>query len=182
MLFPFRCLRLEKFKVQKCLSRRIRAILMPRTWQKLWQERGVLAVGIPVSAAEMVLTLELNLERDKTGDVGKFHDTYIIHISKFTITWDHALLISNPLSLQRPFGYLLFDIFLFNLYITANRDSTLLMTFMLMAFTYWGWIKMSVGKKGRLLWTCTGFVFICVETKGDSVLYFSQDKHKLAYI
>ena len=46
---------------------------------------------IPVSAAEMVLTLELNLERDKTGDVGKFHDTYIIHISKFMITRDHTL-------------------------------------------------------------------------------------------
>ena len=63
------------FKVQKCLSRRIRAILRPRTWQKLRQERGVLAIEIPVSAAEMVLTLELNLERDKTGDEGKFHDT-----------------------------------------------------------------------------------------------------------
>ena len=138
MLFPFRCLRLETFKVQKCLSRRIRAILRPRTWQKLRQERGVPAMEIPVSAAEMVLTLELNLERDKTGDVGKFHDTYIIHISKFMITRDHTLLISNPFSLQRPFGYLLFDIFLFNLYITANRDSTLLMTVMLMAFTYLG--------------------------------------------
>ena len=86
MLFPFRCLRLETFKVQKCLSRRIRAILRPRTWQKLRQERGVPAMEIPVSAAEMVLTLELNLERDRTGDVGKFHDTYIIHISKFMIT------------------------------------------------------------------------------------------------
>ena len=117
MLFPFRFLRLEKFKVQKCLSRRITAILR--------QERAVLAVEISVSAAEMVLTLELNLERDKTGDVGKFHDTYIIHISKFMITRDHTLLIPNPFSLQRPFGYLLFDIFLFNLYITANRDSTL---------------------------------------------------------
>ena len=98
----------------------------------------MLAVEIPVSA-EMVFTLqltELNLERDKTGDVGKFHDTYIIHISKFMITRDHTLLIPNPFSLQRPFGYLLFDIFLFNLYITANRDSTLLMTVMLMAFTY----------------------------------------------
>ena len=83
----------------------------------------------------MVLLLELNLERDKTGDVGKFHDTYIIHISKFMITRDHTLL-PNPFSQQRPFGYLLFDIFLFNLYITANRDSTLLMTVMLMAFTY----------------------------------------------
>ena len=50
------------------------------------QERGVLVVEIPILAAEMVLTLELNLERDKTGDVGKFHDTYIIHISKFMIT------------------------------------------------------------------------------------------------
>ena len=130
MLFPFRFLRLEKFKVQKCLSRRIRAILR--------QERAVLAVEISVSTAEMVLTLKLNLERDKTGDVGKFHDTYIIHISKFVITRDHTLLISNPFSLQRPFDYLLFDIFLFNLYITANRDSTLLMTVMLMAFTYLG--------------------------------------------
>ena len=41
------------------------------------QERGVLVVEIPFSAAEMALTLELNLERDKTVDVGKFHDTYI---------------------------------------------------------------------------------------------------------
>ena len=57
-------------------------------------------------------------ERDKTGDVGKFHDTYIlvIHISKFMITRDHMLYISNPFSLQRPFGSLLFDIFLFNMY------------------------------------------------------------------
>ena len=86
MLFSFLCLKFEKFKVQKCLSRIIRAILRPRTWQKLRQEQGVLAVEIPVSAAEMVLTLELNLKRDKTSDVGKFHDTYIIHISKFMIT------------------------------------------------------------------------------------------------
>ena len=78
------------------------------------QERRVLVVEIPSSAAEMVLTLELNLERDKTGDVGKFHDTYIIHISKFMIARDHTLLISNPFSLQEPFGHLLFDIFLFN--------------------------------------------------------------------
>ena len=39
-----------------------------------------------------------------------------------------------------------------------------------------------VAKKCRLLWTYTGFVFNRVETKGGSVLYFSQDKHKLAYI
>ena len=78
------------------------------------QERRVLVVEIPSSAAEMVLTLELNLERDKTGDVDKFHDTYIIHISKFMIARDHTLLISNPFSLQKSFGHLLFDIFLFN--------------------------------------------------------------------
>ena len=86
----------------------------------------------------MVLTLELNLERDKTGDAGKFHDTYIIHISKFVITRDPTLLISNPFSLQRPFGsHLLFDILLFNCILyTANRDSTLLMTVMLTVFTY----------------------------------------------
>ena len=75
----------------------------------------MLAVEIPVSAAEMILTLELNLERDKTGDEGKFHDTYIIHISQFMVTCDHTLLISNLLSLQRPFSrQLLIDIFLFN--------------------------------------------------------------------
>ena len=79
------------------------------------QERGVLVVEIRASAAEVVLPLEPNLERDKIGDVGKFHDTYIIHIAKFMITRDHTLLISNPFSLQRPFGrHLLFDIFLFN--------------------------------------------------------------------
>ena len=73
---------------------------------------------IPVSAAEMVLTLELHLERDKSGDVGKFHDTYIIHISKLMIRRDHTLLISNPI-----FRYpLLFEIFLFNLYIMANMQ------------------------------------------------------------
>ena len=68
---------------------------------------------IPASAVEMVL-LEPNLERDKTGDVGKFHDTYIIHISKFMIARDHRLLIFNPFLLQRPFGHLLSDIFVFN--------------------------------------------------------------------
>lgn len=31
------------------------------------QERGVLLVEISASAAKMVLTLELNFERDKTG-------------------------------------------------------------------------------------------------------------------
>ena len=41
------------------------------------KEQGVLVVEIPASAAKMVLTLELNLERNKTGDVGKFH-TYMI--------------------------------------------------------------------------------------------------------
>ena len=50
---------------------------------------------IPISAAEMVLTLELNLQRDKNGDVGKFHDTYIMHISKFMITRAHTLLIAT---------------------------------------------------------------------------------------
>ena len=67
MLFPFRCLKLEKSKVKKCLSR------------------------TDNSAAEMVLTLELKLERDKTGDVGKFHGTYKIHISKFMFARDHTL-------------------------------------------------------------------------------------------
>ena len=86
-------------------------ILKPKTWQKLRQERGVLAVEIPVSA-EMVFTLqltELNLERDKTGDEGKFHDTYIIHISKFMITSDHTLLIHQSIFATKTvlFGYLL---------------------------------------------------------------------------
>ena len=38
-------------------------------------------------AAEMVLTLDPNFERDKTGDVGEFHNTNIdtFHISKFMI-------------------------------------------------------------------------------------------------
>ena len=36
-------------------------------------------VEIPASAVEMVLTLDLHFERYKTGDVGKFHNTYIIH-------------------------------------------------------------------------------------------------------
>jgi len=52
----------------------------------------VLVVEILSSAAEIVLTLELNFERDKTGDEGKFHNTYFkIH--------DRTLLISNPFSL-----------------------------------------------------------------------------------
>ena len=107
------------------------------------------------------------------NDDFKFHDTYIIHISKFIITRDHTLLISNPFSLQRPFGSLLLDIFLFNLYITTNRDSTLLRTVIFIAFTYWGWIKMSLAKKCRLLWTYTGFVFNRVETKKEAVYYTS---------
>ena len=79
---------------------------------------------IPVSAVEMVLTLELTLERDKTGDAGKFHDTYIIHISNFMIARDHTLLISDPFLLQRPFGHLLFDIFLFNCILRQTGTST----------------------------------------------------------
>ena len=63
----------------------------------------------------MVLTMELNLGRDKTGDVGKFHKG------------DHMLLISNPFSLNTPFGHfiLLFDIFLFNCIL--RQTGTLLM-------------------------------------------------------
>ena len=41
-------------------------------------------------------------------------------------------------------------------------------------------VHMPVAKKCRLLWTCTRFVFNRVETKGGSVLCFSQDK--LTYI
>ena len=78
MLFPFRCLKLEKMSKQKNKSD-----FMAKNRAEL-QQGGVLV--IPSSAADMVLTLELNLERDKTGDVGKFHDTYTIHISKFMIT------------------------------------------------------------------------------------------------
>ena len=101
------------------------------------------------------------------------------------ITRDHTLLISNPFSLQRPFGsHLLFDILLFNCILyTANRDSTLLMTVMLTVFTYLSWIKRlftCLAKKCRLLWTCIRFVFNRAETKGGSVLCFSQDK--LTYI
>ena len=49
-------------------------------------------------AAEMVLKLVLNFERDKTGDVGEFHDSNI-HNSHFKIH-DRTQLISNPFSLE----------------------------------------------------------------------------------
>ena len=49
-------------------------------------------------AAEMVLTLDLHFERDKTGDVGDFHNTNI-HNSHFKIH-DRTQLISNPFSLE----------------------------------------------------------------------------------
>ena len=49
-------------------------------------------------AAEMVLTLDLNFERDKTGDVGEFHNTNI-HNSHFKVH-DSTQLISNPFSLK----------------------------------------------------------------------------------
>ena len=61
----------------------------------------------------MVLTMELNLARDKTGDEGKFH------------TRDHMLLISNPFFAKKtvwPF-YIVVWHFAFQLYFTANRDS-----------------------------------------------------------
>ena len=45
----------------------------------------MLVVEILNPAAEFVLTLELNFERDKTRGEGKFHNTYIIQISKFMI-------------------------------------------------------------------------------------------------
>ena len=81
------------------------------------QERGVLVVEIPASAAEVVLTLELKLERDKTGDVGKFRDTYIIHISKFMIARDHTLKFPIHFRYKDRLAngqLLVFDIFLFN--------------------------------------------------------------------
>ena len=49
-------------------------------------------------AAEMVLTLDPNFERDKTGDVGEFHNTNIDN-SHFKIH-DRTQLISNPFSLK----------------------------------------------------------------------------------
>ena len=49
-------------------------------------------------AAEMVLTLDLNFERDKTSDVGEFHNTNI-HNSHFKFH-DRTQLISNPFSLK----------------------------------------------------------------------------------
>ena len=49
-------------------------------------------------AAEMVLKLVLNFERDKTVDVGEFHDSNI-HNSHFKIH-DRTQLISNPFSLK----------------------------------------------------------------------------------
>ena len=78
MLYPFHCLKLEQFKVHKYLSRRIsrKSDFKAKSMAEL-KEQGVLVVEIPASAAKMVLTLELNLERNKTGDVGKFH-TYMI--------------------------------------------------------------------------------------------------------
>ena len=50
------------------------------------QERGFQCSQLKFSPKpEFVLTLELNFERDKTGDEGKFHNTYIFQISKFMI-------------------------------------------------------------------------------------------------
>ena len=82
MLFPFRCLKLEKMSKQKNKSD-----FMAKNRAEL-QQGGVLV--IPSSAAEMVLTLELNLERDKTGDVRQI--SWYIHNSHFKIH-DHTLLI-----------------------------------------------------------------------------------------
>ena len=91
------------------------------------QEWGVLAVEISISAAEMVLTLELNLKRDKTGDVGKFHDTNIILIIIHFRYKDRLAICCLKFS--------------FSMYIMGSRDSILLMTVVLMVFTYWSWIK-----------------------------------------
>ena len=85
MLFPFCSLKFKVFWFSKMSKQKNKRDFKAKNMAEL-QERGVLVVEIPILAAEMVLTLELNLERDKTGDVGKFHDTYIIHISKFMIT------------------------------------------------------------------------------------------------
>ena len=124
----------------------------------------------------MVLTLEINLERDKTGDVGKFQDTYIIHISKFMITRDHTLLIHQSIFATKTVWPFVVWHFAFQ-------------------FVYYGkqwldtfddgyvdgiYLLRPVAKKCRLLWTYTRFVFNRVETKGGSVLCFSQDK--LTYI
>ena len=56
------------------------------------QERGVLVVEIRASAAQVVLPLEPNLERDKAVDEGKFHDTYInSHFKIHDHTRSHAI-------------------------------------------------------------------------------------------
>ena len=64
----------------------MRLILRPKAWQN-WRNEdfSTNVVEILTSAAEFVLTLELNFERDKTGDEGKFHNTYIFQISKVMI-------------------------------------------------------------------------------------------------
>ena len=113
----------------------------------------------------------LNLEREKTGDVGNFHNTYVIHILKFMITRDNA------------FGHLLFDILLSIVYYGKQGLDTFDD-----GYICWWYLLTEVesrdclvhicivAKKCRLLWTCTGFVFNRVETKGGSVLYFVQAK------
>ena len=64
----------------------MRLILRPKAWQNCRNEDfSANVVEILTSAAEFVLTLELNFERDKTGDEGKFHNTYIFQISKVMI-------------------------------------------------------------------------------------------------
>ena len=58
MLFPFLCLKLKKFKVQKMSKQKTKSDFKAKNIAEL-QEWGVLVVEIPTSTVEMVLTLEL---------------------------------------------------------------------------------------------------------------------------
>ena len=72
-----RCIKLDKFKVQKCLSRRIREILRPRTWQKCRNEEFLYWKFSPSSWNGFI-----NIGT-KTGDVGKFF-FFRWHLAKAT--------------------------------------------------------------------------------------------------
>ena len=88
MLFPFRCFKLDKFKVEKCLSRRIRAIWRPRAWQKCRNEDCLLW-----KFSRQQLKCFINIGT-KTGDVGKFF-FFRWHLAKATTSILEWLLLQE---------------------------------------------------------------------------------------
>ena len=169
--FPFAVLRLEKFKVQKCLSRRIRAILR----QKLRQERSLSSWN----------GFNIGAKPRKRYKRWCRQISWYIHNSHFKIhdhTRSHAINFQSIFATKTVWLFVVWHFpFQFAYYGKQGLD-----TFDdgYVDGIYLMMLNQDVcGKKIAVFCEHTlGLYFYRVQRKRGSVLYFSQDKHKLAHI